>query len=230
MLINTAEKAVDVIRDASRSVGFVIAQLGQSLDGRIALPSGESKYINGPQALDHLHRLRSAVDAVVVGIGTVLADDPLLTVRRVPGKSPNRVIIDRNARLSYNARVLLEDHTQVYVIRKQNCAFPVPPRAQKLFVANDEEGFDCRRIVAALRQQGMHKILIEGGAETVSRFIEHHALDRLHVLVSPVILGAGKTGINLAAVASLQHCIRAKAQIYPFEGGDVLFDLDLRRC
>jgi len=64
---------------------FVIAQLGQTLDGRIATHTGASKYINGPGALAHLHRLRAAVDAVIVGIGTVLADDPALTVRRVAG-------------------------------------------------------------------------------------------------------------------------------------------------
>jgi len=75
---------------------FVIAQLGQSLDGRIATLSGDSKYINGASALDHLHRLRARVDAVVVGVGTVVADDPLLTVRRAGGRNPARVVLDPN--------------------------------------------------------------------------------------------------------------------------------------
>ena len=86
--MTNAERALDVVRRGDATRPFVVAQLGQSLDGRIALPSGESKYINGPAALDHLHRLRAAVDAVIVGIGTVTADDPQLTVRRVDGREP----------------------------------------------------------------------------------------------------------------------------------------------
>jgi len=67
---------------------LVIGQLGQSLDGRIATPAGHSHYINGPKAIIHLHRLRALVDAVVVGVGTAIADDPMLTVRHVEGKNP----------------------------------------------------------------------------------------------------------------------------------------------
>ena len=78
---------------------FVVAQLGQSLDGRIATPTGASRDINGTCALDHLHRLRAHVDAVIVGVGTVIADNPMLTVRRVPGRNPTRVFIDPHGRL-----------------------------------------------------------------------------------------------------------------------------------
>ena len=73
---------------------MAIGQLGQSLDGRVATPTGHSHYINGPAGLNHLHRLRALVDAVVVGIGTAVADDPQLTVRRVSGPQPVRVVID----------------------------------------------------------------------------------------------------------------------------------------
>jgi diaminohydroxyphosphoribosylaminopyrimidine deaminase / 5-amino-6-(5-phosphoribosylamino)uracil reductase len=82
---------------------FVVAQLGQSLDGRIATVTGDSKYINGEAALDHLHAIRAHVDAVVVGIGTVIADDPQLTVRRAEGRNPARVIIDPRGRLPHDA-------------------------------------------------------------------------------------------------------------------------------
>src|SRR5262249_31784085 len=77
----------------------VIGQFGQSIDARIATASRPSHYINGPAGLDHLHRLRALVDAVVVGVGTALADDPQLTVRRVAGPNPARVVIDPNGRL-----------------------------------------------------------------------------------------------------------------------------------
>src|SRR5262249_50964780 len=87
----------------------VVGQLGQSLDGRVATPTGHSHYINGAAGLDHLHRLRALVDAVVVGIGTALADDPQLTVRRVAGPQPARVVIDPDGRLPPNARLLAND-------------------------------------------------------------------------------------------------------------------------
>jgi len=85
---------------------LVVGQIGQSLDGRAATSTGHSHYINGSEGLDHLHRLRALMDAVVVGVGTALADDPLLTVRRVAGPHPARVVIDPNGRLPAAARVL----------------------------------------------------------------------------------------------------------------------------
>ena len=91
-------------RHADPARPFVVAQLGQSLDGRIATITGMSKYINGAPALDHLHRIRAEVDAVVVGASTVVADDPQLTVRRVPGRSPARVVIDPTGRLKGPAK------------------------------------------------------------------------------------------------------------------------------
>ena len=78
----------------------VVGQCGQSIDARIATASGHSHYINGAEGLAHLHRLRALVDAVVVGVGTALADDPQLTVRRVAGPNPARVVIDPNGRLA----------------------------------------------------------------------------------------------------------------------------------
>ena len=83
----------------------IVGQIGQSLDGRVATESGHSKYINGPAGLVHLHRLRALVDAVVVGVGTAIADDPQLTVRRVSGPQPARVVIDPKGRLGADARM-----------------------------------------------------------------------------------------------------------------------------
>ena len=88
---------------------LVVGQLGQSLDGRIATESGHSKYINGPAGLVHLHRLRALVDAVVVGVGTAIADDPQLTVRRVSGPQPARVVIDPKGRLGADARMFADN-------------------------------------------------------------------------------------------------------------------------
>src|SRR5262249_39386848 len=87
-------------RGVGREGLMAVGQVGQSLDGRVATESGHSHYINGPAGLAHLHRLRALVDAVVVGVGTALTDNPQLTVRRVTGPQPARVVIDSGGRLS----------------------------------------------------------------------------------------------------------------------------------
>src|SRR5438132_965627 len=94
----------------------VVGQLGQSLDGRIATNSGHSHYINGPAGLDHLHRLRALVDAVVIGVRTALVDNPQLTVRRVSGPHPARVVLDPHGRLPASARVLAADGARRLVV------------------------------------------------------------------------------------------------------------------
>ena len=96
---------------------YVVAQLGQSLDGRIATPTGHSHYVNGPDAIRHLHRLRALVDAAIIGIGTVLADDPRLTVREAAGPHPARVVIDPNSRLPADARILSDDGVPCFVVQ-----------------------------------------------------------------------------------------------------------------
>ncbi|MGB8140872.1 MAG: dihydrofolate reductase family protein, partial [Pseudolabrys sp.] len=105
---------------------MVVGQIGQSLDGRIATETGHSKYINGPAGLAHLHRLRALVDGVVVGVGTAIADDPQLTVRRVSGPQPVRVVIDPKGRLSTDARIFAADGVRRLLIVAQGAACRPP--------------------------------------------------------------------------------------------------------
>ncbi|WP_024276712.1 RibD family protein [Xanthobacter sp. 126] len=205
----------------------VIAQLGQSLDGRIATTSGESKYINGPHALDHLHALRASVDAVVVGVGTVCADDPLLTVRRIAGVSPARVVIDPSGRVDPNARCFAEDGVRRLVVRGRSVCAPLPAGVD-LVEMDDRPAFDPSAILESLAQQGFRRILVEGGPTTLSAFLEADLVDQLHVFVSPVILGAGRIGLSRNACDTLAHALRPKAQVHVFADGDVLFRCDLR--
>ncbi|GGK52505.1 RibD family protein [Salinarimonas ramus] len=206
---------------------FVVGQLGQSLDGRIATVTGDSKYINGSAALDHLHAIRARVDAVLVGVGTAIADDPLLTVRRVPGRSPARVVLDPNGRLSPDAAVWRDDGARRVLLRRRRVTAPVPGGVE--LVAFSEEGTIAPgAIVAALGRLGFGRILVEGGAETVSRFLADGALDRLHVLVSPMLIGSGRPGLVLDPVERIAQALRPRARAYLLEDGDVLFDCDLR--
>jgi diaminohydroxyphosphoribosylaminopyrimidine deaminase / 5-amino-6-(5-phosphoribosylamino)uracil reductase len=224
---STAERdPCAAIRDAPVDRPFVVAQLGQSLDGRIAAPSGESRWINHPAALDHVHRLRATVDAVVVGIGTVLADDPLLNVRRVPGRNPARVVIDPTGRLPAQARCLLDDGVPRFIVRTTDA--PAPKGVEIVRLSGERSALAPGAIVTALFNLGLKRLLIEGGAHTVSRFIDAEAVDRLHLLVGLMILGCGKIGIELSPIAKLSEARRPRTHVHLLEGGDVLFDCDLR--
>src|SRR5215203_4961941 len=149
----------------------VVGQLGQSLDGRVAAPSGHSHYINGPAGLAHLHRLRALVDAVVIGIGTALADDPQLTVRRVTGPQPARVVIDARGRLPAGAKMLANDGVRRLVVTGAGAKPPLPSNIEIVGIAKTDGQIAPAAILAALAERGMRRVLIEGGANTVSRFL-----------------------------------------------------------
>jgi diaminohydroxyphosphoribosylaminopyrimidine deaminase / 5-amino-6-(5-phosphoribosylamino)uracil reductase len=204
----------------------VVGQLGQSLDGRIATNSGHSKYINCEAGLDHLHRLRALMDAVVIGVGTALADDPQLTVRRVSGPNPARVILDPHGRLRPTARVLTADGTRRLVITTPGTACALADGIEAVRLPADNGHIAPAAVLAALAGRGLRRILIEGGARTVSGFMTAGCLDRLHVMVAPVIIGNGRTGMTLAPIDRMDHALRPPTRSYPL-GEDVLFDCDL---
>ncbi len=215
------------LRDAPADRSYVVAQLGQSLDGRIATPTGASRWINGGGALDHLHRLRAHVDAVIVGVGTVAADDPLLTVRRVQGRHPVRVVIDPNGRMSADARCLTTEHARCIIVRAADHMAACD--AEILSVERRGNELAPADILHGLFALGLRKILIEGGASTVSRFINAGAVDRLHVLVAPIILGSGMSGLSLTPIRELTEAHRPTTRVHVLDDGDVLFDCDLRQ-
>ena len=219
-------QSLAALRRAPRDRPFVVAQLGQSLDGRIALPSGESRWINKDCALDHLHRLRAVVDAVVVGIGTALEDDPALNVRRVGGRNPARVVIDPRGRLRSDLKLLAADGAERIVVT--SAGMPVPQGATRIELEPAADVFAPASIIAALHARGLSRLLIEGGAHTVSSFIDADAVDRLHVLVAPCLLGSGKAGLNLAPLARLADARRPRTHVHVLDDGDVLFDCDMR--
>lgn len=219
-----AAPALRRILEAPSGRPFVVAQLGQSLDGRIATVTGDSRFINGDAALTHLHAMRACVEAVVVGIGTVLADDPLLTVRRVKGRSPARVVIDPRGRLPMTGKWIGDD-APCFVVS------PLKPKlshVEHIEVSAQDGHLEPRAIVQALFARGFHRILIEGGARTISNFIDADCVDRLHILQAPVLIGSGKMGLELEPQGELARARRPYVEIYPLTGGDVLFDCALR--
>jgi diaminohydroxyphosphoribosylaminopyrimidine deaminase / 5-amino-6-(5-phosphoribosylamino)uracil reductase len=211
---------------------FVFGQLGQTLDGRIATQNGASKYINGQDALEHLHRLRADVDAVLVGVGTVVADDPLLTVRRCAGKTPRAVVIDPRRRTPADANSHTAGDTAPLFIRRQGDARAEDeievPSLPVNGEGSDEGSLDPVAIISALCRRGYRRILVEGGATTLSHFINHRAIDRLDILLAPIILGSGVTGLNLTPIFSLDDALRPDVRVSQFSDGDILYECNLK--
>jgi diaminohydroxyphosphoribosylaminopyrimidine deaminase / 5-amino-6-(5-phosphoribosylamino)uracil reductase len=204
----------------------VVGQIGQSLDGRIATTSGHSKYINGPAGLAHLHRLRTLVDAVVIGVGTALADDPQLTVRRVAGPQPARVVVDPNGRLPASAKVFASDGVRRLLVTAEGTRCSPPSGVEILTLSTADGNIAPSTIIAALAARGLRRVLIEGGADTVSRFLAAGCLDRLHVMVAPIILGAGRASFILPAIEQADQALRMPIRAHQLDD-EVLFDCDL---
>lgn len=198
----------------------VVAQIGQSLDGRVATVTGDAADVSGPDGLAHLHRMRALVDAVIVGVKTALHDDPRLTVRLVPGPNPARVVIDPSGRLPNEARLFAEDGARRIVI--QTVDKPRPEGVEIIRLPRNN-WISPQAILSALRKVGLHHLMVEGGAITIARFIEAELLARLHVAVAPLLIGAGPQGLTTRPVARLTQARRPETQVYGL-GSDVLFD------
>ncbi len=214
--------------DASRR--FVIGHLGQSIDGRIATPSGNSCHLSGDGNLDHLHRLRALADAVLVGAATARLDDPRLTTRRVPGDSPVRVVIDPSARLPAELTLFHDDAAPTLVACARERAGEATTRwgASRVVAVDVVDGtLDLAALLERLADAGLPVAFVEGGGITVTRFLQARCLDRLQVAVSPVIVGDGRPGLQLPGVATIGDCARPPCRVFRM-GEDLLWDFDLR--
>ncbi len=207
---------------------LAVAQLGQSLDGFIATRTGDADYVTGEEDRCHLHRLRALVDAVVVGAGTAVADDPQLTVRACTGVSPVRVVLDPDGRVPLRRRVFTDGAAPtLWVVGAGRVQERTVPDGVEVLTLPDRAAFAPRRLVEALARRGLGRVLIEGGGVTVSRFLHERALDRLYVTVAPVLLGDGIPGLRFPGTPVMRDALRPPVRRAAL-GEDTLFELDLR--
>ena len=207
---------------------LVLGRIAQSLDGRIATTSGASRWISGPDDIVHTHRLRALFDAVVVGAGTVRADDPRLTTRAVEGTSPVRVVLDPDRRLDARFQVFQEGPETLLLCAEDA---PGPDRlghAGVVRLRRAGDGLCIDALLAALAARGLRRVFVEGGGVTVSRFLVAGALDRLHVTIAPLLLGGGVPAFLLPPAASLAEALRFEWTVHRL-GADLLLDIPLRR-
>lgn len=208
---------------------ITVGHLGQSLDGFIATHAGESQYVTGEENILHLHRMRALCDAVVVGAGTVAADDPRLTTRHVSGPSPLRLVFDPTRRLAKHYKVFSDDAAvTLYACARSLVREGETRVGRAMIVAVDEgpDGVDAGDLLRVLRARGCHRIFVEGGGVTVSMFLEANLLDRLQIAIAPLLIGDGRPSIRLPPRTTLSDCHRPRYRVFRM-GPDVLFDCEI---
>jgi diaminohydroxyphosphoribosylaminopyrimidine deaminase / 5-amino-6-(5-phosphoribosylamino)uracil reductase len=208
---------------------ITVGHLGQSVDGFIATHSGDSQFVTGRENIVHLHALRALCDAVVVGAGTVAADDPQLTTRHVTGPDPLRVVFDPTRRLSAGYRVFSDAASPTLYVCEAARLQPDETHVGEAVVAGielDGDGGAVGALLRLLRGRGCARVFVEGGGVTVSAFLETNLLDRLHLAIAPVLIGEGRPAIRLTARERLRDCARPRYRVFRM-GGDVLFDYEL---
>ena len=207
----------------------VLGRIAQSLDGRIATSSGKSFWIGGEADRLHTHRLRALADAVVVGAGTVAADDPQLTTRLCLGPSPVRVVIDTERRLGPSRRVF-DDGGPPTLLLCGVAGTAMVGQAEAVRVPRSPRGgLEPLAVLAALAGRGLRRVLVEGGGVTLSRFLAAGALDRLHVTLAPLLLGAGVPAFTLPCPGQPADGMRLNWTEHRL-GGDLLLDIALGRA
>jgi GTP cyclohydrolase II len=179
---------------------YVVLKYAQTIDGRIATRTGDSKWISGDSERRISHALRAACDAVLVGVGTVIQDDPQLTVRMVPGASPHRVVLDSTLRVPNTAKILEADAPTTIISTDRSSherRSLLRARDVKVHLVDPgPDGVELEAGLEALRAEGVESLLVEGGSKVITSMLAARVVDRLIVGVAPTILGLGTDSVG----------------------------------
>ena len=194
---------------------FVTLKFAQTLDGRIASATGDSQWISSESSRRLAHRLRTLHDGVLVGVGTVLTDDPELTARLVKGKNPLRIVADSRLRIPLSARVLRDQDVAPTIIAATPRANAEKVRSLKemgvevLMVDEDEKGeVDLKDLLKNLAGRGISSILVEGGAGIITSLLHQQLVDKLIIFIAPKIMGQGIEAVGDLGIRDVGHALR----------------------
>ncbi len=210
---------------------FVILKLAMSLDGKIATSTGDSKYITSRTARTYVHQLRNDVDAIMVGINTIIRDNPILDSRLVKGKNPTKVIVDSTLKISERAKVLKDPSKVISATTKKATKKKIDKLHQKgvqILVLKPEAGLvDLKELMKELGKSGITPVMIEGGAELSGNAIKEGIVDKILMFTAPKIIGNGLGPIKNLGIKKINKAINLKNIVTKKIGNDLLVEGDL---
>ncbi len=209
---------------------FVTLKIAASLDGRIATKTGESRWITGPEARRLVHSMRARADAVMVGSGTALADDPELTVRHVTGPEPLRVVIDSALNVSPSARIFSKGERPPVIFAAMGVSKGKVKKlrdlgAEVILVARTKDGLSLNGALRKLAARGVTSLLVEGGTRLSAGFIKAGLVDKLSVFYAPMLIGSdGAPMTGWLNISGLKKAPRLKDMKVSRAGADILVE------
>jgi GTP cyclohydrolase II len=215
--LNTFQELITRMR-ADSALPFVTLSYAQSLDGSISLGADASLPLSGRESLEMTHRIRARHDAILVGIGTVIADDPRLSVRLHSGDDPQPIVLDSQLRFPTDAQ-LLASPTSPWILAQERAPLDKQVAlesagARVLRVASaPARGLHLPTVLSALRDQGIRSVMVEGGARVITSFLRERLVDLLIVTIAPVIVGGlrgvespvGSAGEGILKLEQIHH-------------------------
>ena len=220
ILRQSCEILLPIIRKKDR---IFIGQIGQSLDGKIALNNGNSHYINEKESITYLHCLRSISDGVLVGVNTIIKDNPLLTTRKIRGQNPTRLIIDPSLKLTNKYKIFKDNNTNIVFTNSNK----MKNLNNTTIVKLPKKDFTLG-VYNYLKKSSLKYILIEGGPTTLSYFIKLKLINNLQFIISPTVLGSGIDSVKLKPITNLNKAIRAQSNFSKL-GKEIVATLDFDR-
>jgi len=210
---------------------FITVKYAQTLDGRIATATGHSRWISSPESRRYTHRLRSAHDAILVGSGTVMLDDPELTVRLVKGRNPLRIVLDSRLRIPLESRILQnQDQARTVIVStkmapKSNLKRLEEMGIELLFTNVTNKGkIDLPDLIMKLGKKGISSVLIEGGSSVITSVLREELADKLVVITAPKIVGNGIEGVGDLGITNMDQALTLFPIKFKKIGADFLFE------
>jgi GTP cyclohydrolase II len=210
---------------------YVVLKYAQTVDGRTATSTGDSRWISSVEERTLSHSVRASCDAVAVGIGTVLADDPELTVRLVPGPSPVRVVFDSRLSIPDGARVLAGGPTTLVFTTERSKAGRRRALVERgvgvHVVPEGPGGLDLGAALHEMRALGLATLLVEGGARIATSLLAARLVHRVIVSIAPTLLGTGRNAVGDLGIDRIGAAIRVERPMVRIVGSDVVVAGDL---
>ncbi len=220
------------IKYIKKKMPLVILKAGMTLDGKIATSTGKSKYITGKESLKQVHKLRDDAGVVMIGVNTLLKDNPQLDTRLVKGAEPTKLIIDTNLKIGLKAKVLKKPETVIIA-----CSERAPKAKMKklesmgvhiIGTKTKNKQVDLKKVMKTLAKHGYTKILLEGGSQLNASMIQEKLVDKVMLFASPKILGSeGLSVVGKLGIKELNKVVTLKDIKSKTVGSDILIEGNL---